>query len=253
MRQADSFPSEGAARSDTLSASHPKWMQVAAALRSDIRALVQSGERRLPTEADLARRFSVSVMTVRQALGALEAEGLVVRRRRHGTFLTDHAVRSRRIHMLGRVADVFEQQQSDEIRVLSAQWVEVPDHLEGRFADARRVLRLERMRSIDGEPCNHAVNYMREDVAAQVDLELLRRYPVSQVISEHTDFTIAEMVQELCAQTADPDIAARLRIQPLDPVMELVGTSYDAAGRMLDIARILYRGDRFRFVNRVHN
>lgn len=243
MNQAD--------RTDTLSESRPKWMQVTAALRADIGAMARTGERRLPTEAELARRFAVSVMTVRQALAALEKEGLVVRKRRHGTFLSEQAVRARHLFMLGRVSDVFEQQRSDATTVLSAEWVEVPDDLRHHFPAATRVWRFERTRCIDGVPCNFAVNHMREDVAEAVDLELLRRLPVSQVIAEHTGFVISEMEQELSARTAEPDIAARLRIQPLDPVMELIGTSFEADGATLDVARIIYRADMFRFVNRV--
>ena len=246
-----SLAEEPATRTNTLSENRPKWMQVAAALRTDIQAMAKTRERRLPTEAELARRFIVSVMTVRQALAGLESEGLVVRKRRHGTFISDSAVHSRHLFMLGRVSDVFEQQRSDGTTILSAKWVDVPDYLESVFPGAPRLKRLERMRFIDGEPCNFAVNHMREDVAEAIDLDLLRRLPVSQVIAEHTGFVISEMEQELSAGTADPDMAARLQIQPLDPVMELIGSSFDEQGRTLDIARIIYRGDRFRFVTRV--
>src|SRR4051794_9292032 len=45
---------------------------------------------RLPPEADLARELGVSRTTVRAALHTLEQDGIVSRRRRHGTIVNAH-------------------------------------------------------------------------------------------------------------------------------------------------------------------
>ncbi len=45
---------------------------------------------RLPTEADLARELGVSRTTVRAALQTLAEDGIVSRRRRHGTVVNEH-------------------------------------------------------------------------------------------------------------------------------------------------------------------
>src|ERR687892_892126 len=49
----------------------------------------------LPSEADLCERFSVSRMTVRQALQELTNDGLVERRRGQGTFVAHRPVHRR--------------------------------------------------------------------------------------------------------------------------------------------------------------
>jgi GntR family transcriptional regulator len=51
-------------------------------------------EGRLPPEAELAEQLGVSRGTLRSALQSLSAEGLVSRRRRHGTFVNQHLLRS---------------------------------------------------------------------------------------------------------------------------------------------------------------
>ena len=66
----------------------PKYQAVADALRRDIAAGVfQDGQALLPEE-ELKEKFSVSRQTVRQAIALLETDGLVVRRRGSGTYVT---------------------------------------------------------------------------------------------------------------------------------------------------------------------
>ena len=47
----------------------------------------------LPSEAELCNRFEISRNTVRQAIGSLEEEGFVVRKRGKGTFVADPSTR----------------------------------------------------------------------------------------------------------------------------------------------------------------
>lgn len=61
------------------------WVQAAGALRRDIQAGRLTG--RVPGQLQLAERFGVSRQTVRQALAALAADGLVVTTPKKGTFV----------------------------------------------------------------------------------------------------------------------------------------------------------------------
>ncbi|WP_205691446.1 GntR family transcriptional regulator [Caulobacter sp. 602-2] len=54
-------------------------------LADRLRAAILDGERRLPTERELASGFTVARITVRAALDLLAADDLILRRRRHGT------------------------------------------------------------------------------------------------------------------------------------------------------------------------
>lgn len=51
----------------------------------------------LPSEAELCAAYHVSRNTVRQAIGALEADGFVVRKRGKGTFVADPAMRRKQV------------------------------------------------------------------------------------------------------------------------------------------------------------
>src|SRR5437870_5392849 len=65
----------------------PRYRQVAEQLRRDVAAGRYAPGDRLPSEGDLARAFSVSRGTLRQALGELAGDGLLQTVPGHGTFV----------------------------------------------------------------------------------------------------------------------------------------------------------------------
>lgn len=71
----------------------PLWYQVSQSLRASILGRPRDASARLPTEEQLAAHYGVSVLTMRQALKELEAEGLISRHRRRGTFIEPRARR----------------------------------------------------------------------------------------------------------------------------------------------------------------
>lgn len=65
------------------------WRKLEAALVEEIGRLPPGGNRRLPTERELAERFSVNRHTVRQAIRALVERGLVRTEQGRGMFAAD--------------------------------------------------------------------------------------------------------------------------------------------------------------------
>src|SRR4051794_5894871 len=92
-------------------------------IRDDLAAEIESGalsaRDRLPGESDLAARYGVTRMTVRQALSNLVAEGLLVRRRGVGTFVADNAAQRRKMSRLtGFSEDMRNRGRAIETRML---------------------------------------------------------------------------------------------------------------------------------------
>ena len=74
-------------------------VQISRHLRRQIDAGVLQPGQQLPSNADLASRWKVSNLSIQQGMKPLVAEGLLVRRRKLGTFVgqpADHVPRSRR-------------------------------------------------------------------------------------------------------------------------------------------------------------
>jgi GntR family transcriptional regulator of arabinose operon len=71
--------------------SQPKYLHIVATLRKLLKSGHYGGGARLPSEAELTRRFNVSRMTVVKAIQHLQQEGLVVRRVGSGTYAAPQA------------------------------------------------------------------------------------------------------------------------------------------------------------------
>src|SRR5919112_3355580 len=108
----------------------------------------------LPSEAELCERFSVSRMTVRQALQELTNDGLVERRRGQGTFVAHRPVHRRPGVFLSFTEEMNRRGGEAASRLLSAGLDDPrqPEALDLGLAPDSQVVRVVRVRLADGVP-----------------------------------------------------------------------------------------------------
>lgn len=225
----------------------PLWYQVGQSLRAYIADRAGGEPVRLPTENALAAHYGVSVATVRQALAGLEADGLVSRHRRRGTFATPKAREDRALHLLGSADAVFAQQASDEVRLLGRGTGPVPPALARWFPGVAEVAVFRRLRYERGAVLSYAENFVPLPVADRIlDADLVAA-PMTMVLRDVLGLTLARIENAVEARTAPPQLAGLLGLAPADPVLLSTNVVFDAGGAVVDVALIHYRGDRFRF------
>ncbi|MET8564992.1 GntR family transcriptional regulator [Streptomyces flaveolus] len=227
----------------------PLWYQVSQSLRASILGRSPEEPLRLPTEERLAEHYGVSVLTMRQALKELEDEGLISRHRRRGTFIEPGARRGAPVRLLGSVDAIVAQQSGMTTELLGHGRVPVPAGLAEYFPDLAEVAAYHRLRSDEktGEPTNHAVNHIRPELAEGIDPQDLVRWPMTKVLRDVVKADISRITDTVEARLADPETARLLDVPLLSPILHYTGVTYDSDGRVLDVAVIHYRGDRFSF------
>ncbi|MEV6249234.1 GntR family transcriptional regulator [Streptomyces sp. NPDC051742] len=227
----------------------PLWYQVSQSLRASILGRTPDASLRLPTEEQLAAHYGVSVLTMRQALKELEEEGLISRHRRRGTFIEPGARRSTPRRLLGSIDAIVAQQSGERTTVLGHGTAPVPGELAEYFPDVTEVVAYRRLRrdGESGEPTNWAENAVRPELAAAIDPADLERWPMTKVLRDVVGVRISRITDTVEARLADPETAALLQVPLLSPILHYTGVTYDEDGRVVDVARIRYRGDRFSF------
>lgn len=204
---------------------------------------------RLPPEQDLAGLFGVSRMTLRQALGALEAGDMVERRRGRlgGTF-----VRRPRVDVdLTGLAGFTEQMRRSHLRasarVVRAELVLPPPEAaeQLRLSPDEQVCEVVRVRSAARAPLALEETWLpAARFPGLVDRPL--RGSLYRVMSRAYGVTPTTAREFLDPVVADDLEAELLGVEVGSPLMQITRTAFDATGLPVEFAVDRYRGDRSR-------
>lgn len=225
----------------------PLWYQVAQSLRAEIFSRAPDGPTRLPTEPEIAEKYGVSVITVRQALKSIEDEGLISRHRRLGTFIIPQAIPKRSLMLLGTLETVFAQQSSEESELLEKRLVPVPAALTRYFQDIPEVMMFRRIRRDKSVPVSYAINYVLPEIGRRITAKQLRRQPMTKVLRDDLGVNVSRIEDTVEAQLANPELAHLLGVDLMSPMLFFLGVTFGEGGVPVDVACIHYRGDLFKF------
>lgn len=203
----------------------------------------------LPGEQRLAEQFGVSRVTVRRALDALDADGLIERRAGSGTIVRDGAgkVGGMSVDFTTLLPQLVDMGQRTTARLLSFSYGEAPQ----RVVDAMnlpggaRVQTAVRIRLIDEQPFSHLTTYVPEEIAANYTEADLATTPLFRLL-ERSGVQVADAQQSVSATLASPDVAEALGVSVGSALLSLRRVVRDAEGRGVEYLSALYRSDLFR-------
>lgn len=224
----------------------PLYFQVAEQLEQAIRdGSLVPGER-ISNEVALAQELGLSRPTMRQAIQVLVDKGLLVRKRGVGTQVVRGKVH-RPLELTSLFDDLTAAGQRVSTRVLSLAEIE-PDAETAAALQLSRgdlVWRLERLRSVGGEPLAHMLNFLPASLSdlGSVDFttvglyETLRKRGVVMRVAQ----------QRICARRAEPAEAKLLGEKRGAPLLTMERTAFDDAGRAVEIGIHAYRPSLYSF------
>jgi GntR family transcriptional regulator len=214
-----------------------------------LRGRIESGEwgagERVPTEMALVRHFRVSRATLREALRALERDGLIVRHRRRGTFVREPDAAAPARRTITNLVFGYE----SEIRVVSSATAPAPTHA-ARFLGLPRgepVRRFVRVELVDGVPLAVVVNHVPVPLGARIRERDLARLSMIEVLRDRLGIRLGPIHQQIEARMPDEEIAALLEIDVTRPILGVRLLVSDRSRRPVEVADTFYRADRYRY------
>jgi GntR family transcriptional regulator len=226
-----------------------KARQVYLVLRDRIMSGAMGFGARLPTENDLALAHGVSRVTVRRALGELQREHLIERRRSAGTHVVYRAPPVRMMaDISGVLANLADMGRSSKVQLLSFGYVQAVGLAAEAFGATEHELlqRSVRVRSVDGLPFSYLLAHVPERIGVTFSGKELADRPLLELL-ERSGVKVERATQRISAALAAPDVARALCIETGSPLIELVRTVYDRDGRGVEHLYALYRPDRYSF------
>ena len=221
----------------------PAFKQIARELRNAIATgRIAPGEK-VPSESQLMEHFGVARMTVRQALGELRSEGLLVAEHGRGVFVRERPVVrrvasdrfARRHREAGQAAFIAE---AEGIGAPSVDEIEVgsespsPEVREALSLPARaRVVGRHRRYLMDGQPVELASSYIPSSIAKGTQIEQPDSGPGGIYARiEETGHVLAEFSEEVAARMPTPEERRRLRLPAGTPVLTVRRIAFDSNG-----------------------
>lgn len=224
----------------------PKHVELREKLRSKFQRMATNSL--IPSARDLAKTYKVSAMTVRQALVALQQEGMIHSVPGLGTFVSDHKM-SKKLTFVSFSQEVTERGMKPSSKIVSAIKTTVKDQA---IADSLNISLGEGVYKIE-----------RVRFADKIPMALEESYVSSDLIPGLLDQNLAESLYDIFKNTYEKAVTrAECVVSPMNlskrqadlldtevksPALNFIVVAYDSRGRVLERCSSIKRGDRFDF------
>ena len=226
------------------------WKQIADTLSTEIRNRAFNTTGRLPSENELSARFGVNRHTLRQAVAALQVDGLVRIEPGRGTFVQHELLD----YVLSRRTRFSENLQRQGLlpskQLLTARAMPAPERAahELRLDRGASVLMVEMLDEANNQPVGLATAYYP---AARFDglLEMLHGGTCTTDILRHfgvQDYVRAE--SRITTQMPSEETARLLKQLSTRPVLCVECLDVDMAGQPIKYGETVFCGDRIQLV-----
>ncbi len=228
----------------------PLYYQLKQLLKKYITDGIWKPEERIPTEKELCEKFHVSRTTVRQAINELVNESLLKRSRGKGTFVAKQKLDERYIqHDIGFYQEMESKGLVVKTKVLDQVVISAPEDIASKLQinEDSKVIRIERLRSVENEKLLLVVNYIPYDICPGLENENLNDTSLYGVLMEKYGLKIETGTRIIEAIPASDYDAYLLGIPKGSPLLLIRAISYMANGKPLEYFETKHRGDRCRF------
>ncbi|HEU5401518.1 MAG TPA: GntR family transcriptional regulator [Terriglobales bacterium] len=207
----------------------------------------------VPSEQAISAQFGVSRMTVRQALKSLADLGVIYSRRGKGTFVAGNKLEKSFRQVLSFTEEMAARGSSASSRVLKFR-IEPADEAAAealRLPLGEKLYSLRRLRLADSVPMGIEWSRIPLNLCPDLQKAFQPRESLYQVLRQRYGIDIAVTDEVAEAGVADEEQARLLQIPRRAPVLLFSRISYIESGKAVEYVISIYRGDRYKIVNRL--
>lgn len=213
---------------------------------------------KIPSENELADKFKVSRLTVRQAISQLTQEGFLTSRRGEGTFVTDNEnlITSFSLEFSGFMDDLFYQVSKSKTKSVKITRMTVPKLIKERLElhkEDEEVVQIKRVRFKENKSFAYTINYLPLEIGVKITEAELYKKPLLRIMEQDLGIKFTEAFQTIEASFADKEVAEQLGIPSGSPILFVERIMYTKRRKPIELVQSSYRGDLYKYIVRLRN
>lgn len=231
----------------------PLYNQLKELLRKQILDGTYPAETRMPSESELGDKFQVSRITVRQALGDLQKEGLIFKIHGKGTFVAKPKA-FQNVSRLQGLAESLSQLGYEVINQLhSIKFINANNRIAERLqlTEGSPVTEIKRVRLINREPVSLEISYVSPEIGEKLQKADLITRDIFLILENDLQLNLGHADLAIDAVLADSELTHALNVEEGSPIMRIERLTHTADGKPIDFEFLYYRGDAFQYRFRI--
>ncbi|WP_175655554.1 GntR family transcriptional regulator [Burkholderia ambifaria] len=231
----------------------PLYVQIKDTVRARILDGTYAPHSRMPSEHELCAMFDVSRITVRQALGDLQKEGLLFKLHGKGTFVSKPKA-FQNVTSLQGFAEAMSSMGYEIVNQLrSVRTVKADRHLATKLnaPEGAPLVEIHRVRLLNREPVSLEQTWVPEALGKRLAGADLATRDIFLILENDCGVPLGHADVSIDAILADDEIVDALRVEESSPVLRIERLTHDASGTPIDYEHLYFRGDAFQYRLRI--
>jgi GntR family transcriptional regulator len=231
----------------------PLYQQIKDTLRTGILDGQYPPHSRMPSESELQEMFEVSRITIRQALGDLQKEGLIFKVHGKGSFVSQPKT-FQNITSLQGFAEAMSSEGYEIInRVVSFSFVPANAEVASKLNldEGTNVVEIHRVRLVNREPTSYEISFLPEPLGKKLQRADLVTRDIFLVLENDCGVALGRADLVIDALSAQAPITRALEVKRDSPLLHVERLTHDSKGRPIDFEYLYFKGGTFQYRLRV--
>ena len=213
-------------------------------LKNDLTAKISEGVWKpgecIASERELCEIYGVSRMTIRQAIGELVQEGVLLRIKGKGTFVCEQTFKQKDMMSF---TEIIKQMGKDlKSEVVEFNKIPTPEDFTDIFS-LDEVYKITRKRIVDDECVALEKVYIPVDYRGYIDEEMLKGslFKILEDFGYKVDYSQSSIVSVIM----DDELKDTFGVNSQVPMLKIISKTYDLNNKLIFIEEAIYRSDKF--------
>lgn len=194
----------------------------------------------ISSERELCEIYGVSRMTIRQAIGELVQEGILLRIKGKGTFVCEQTFKQKDMMSFSEIVKQMGKKLRSEI--VEFKKISTPEDLADIFS-LDELYKITRKRIVDDECVAIEKVYIPVDYCGYMDEEMLKGslFKVLENFGYEVDYSQSSIVSVIM----DNELQELFNVSDQVPMLKIISKTYDFKNKLIFLEEAIYRSDKF--------